>query len=122
MAIIFRNGVPYGGTGGNNNFVTGISIEVKSREEKKLTLGARVYGRGRFNSEVTWELTGNNAQGTTINNGVIIIDPDETAEYLTVTAKSVEDPEIFSVAQLIQMDLVAGEYIVSDFTLLTENE
>lgn len=119
MAIIFRNGVPYGGTGGNNNFVTGISIEVKSREEKKLTLGARVYGRGRFNSEVTWELTGNHAQGTTINNGVVIIDPDETAEYLTVTAKSVEDPEIFSVAQLIQMDLVAGEYIVSDFTLLT---
>lgn len=119
MPIIFRNGVPYGGTGDRTNIVTGISIDVKSYEEKTITLEAKVFGRGRFSSEVIWRLTGNMDGETKIDsNGVVKIGEDEIAKSLIVTATSVQDDTISSVASIIQMDLVTGGYVVSDFTFV----
>jgi len=54
---------------------------------------ATVNGTNNPSQDVTWTLTGKTAAGTTISSdGVLYIDPSETATTLTVTATSVQDP------------------------------
>lgn len=54
---------------------------------------AKVNGENGPSQAVTWEVSGNNDAGTAIANGILTVSGEETATALTVTAKSVEDPE-----------------------------
>ena len=52
---------------------------------------ATVRGTGNFREEVTWSVSGNESDDTTIENGVLTVAADETAATLTVTATAVVD-------------------------------
>jgi hypothetical protein len=65
-------------------------------------------------------MTGATDPGTTIdNNGLIQIAFLETARELNVTATSTDDARVFSIAAVVLIDRVSGEYAISDFTILT---
>ena len=52
---------------------------------------ATVRGTGNFREEVTWSVSGNESDDTTIENGFLTVAADETAATLTVTATAVVD-------------------------------
>lgn len=104
------------------NTVTGIAVSVFSASERSAELQAQVLGRGSYSDEVTWSMEGPHHPGTSIDpqTGVITIDDDETETSLKILATSVQDTEITSAAVVVQMNLLAGEYTVSDFSILTQ--
>lgn len=108
-------------TGLINNLVTGVSIGTQSITDFDIQFEATVLGKGTFNQEVTWDLSGNESPDTTISSdGLLHLDFDEHAETLEVTATSVGDERISSIAAVVRIDKTAGTYVISDFTILTE--
>ena len=60
---------------------------------------ATVSGTGDYDDSVTWTVSGGISEGTTISeDGLLTVAEDETAESLTVTAKSVGDGTIYDTA------------------------
>ena len=60
---------------------------------------AAVSGTGDFSKDVNWSVSGGISEGTTISeDGLLTVAEDETAESLTVTAKSVGDGTIYDTA------------------------
>ena len=109
-------------TGLLKNVITGISITTESISALEIQLLATVLGKGTFIHDVTWELSGNDNPSTTIDeNGLLQIDFDETSNEFQITATSVGDPNVYSIAAVIRIDKVSGSYVISDFTILTES-
>jgi hypothetical protein len=107
-------------TGLIKNMVTGVSVSVVSTDVLEIQLQAAVLGRGNITQNVTWTMTGAEDPGTTIDStGLIHIAFEEHAEELTVTATSVDDNQIFSVAAVVLIDKTSGSYTISDFSILT---
>ena len=66
-------------------------------------------------------MTGAESPSTTISQtGLLTMDFEETADHFKVTATSVEDNRVYSVAAVVRIDKTAGTYVISDFTILTE--
>ena len=61
---------------------------------------ALVDTQGGASTDVNWSITGENNANTTISNGLLTIDINETAQTLTVTATSVEDSNKFGSADI----------------------
>lgn len=107
-------------TGLIKDMVTGVSVSVLSSDLMIVQLQAEVIGKGDITQNVSWSMTGATDPGTTIDNtGLIQIAFLETAHELTVTATSTDDTRVFSIAAVVLVDMVAGEYAISDFTILT---
>jgi len=74
--------------------ITGLSINPDTATLSaggKMLFTVEIESTGFANKGVTWELTGNNSQGTHCNDGFVRIASDETATSITVTATSVAD-------------------------------
>ncbi len=66
-------------------------IELSRGDEKKFQ--AIVYGSNNPSQEVTWSLTSNTDSDTTLSqDGLLVVGPNEKAEFVYVTATSVQDP------------------------------
>lgn len=107
-------------TGIIKDMITGINLTTESVSDFDVQLRATVLGRGTFLTGVTWALSGNTQPGTTIDDtGLLHIDDEETAEKLQITATSVGDESIFTLAAVVRIDKTIGSYVISDFTILT---
>lgn len=76
------------------NAITSVTIEPATADVevgKSITLNAVVDYTGTISTAVTWTMTGNTSDDTTITNGVLNVGADETAKSLTITATSVAD-------------------------------
>ena len=81
--------------------ITGVTVEpntanVEAGETQQFT--AKVEGTGDYNESVTWTVSGNESDDTTIENGVLTVATDETATTLTVTATAVGDGTTYGTA------------------------
>lgn len=108
-------------TGLIKNFVTGINLTTESIDAFTIQFRATVLGRGTFSPNVHWAMTGAESPATTISQtGLLTMDFEETSDQFKVTATSVEDSRLYSVAAVVRIDKTAGTYVISDFTILTE--
>ena len=108
-------------TGLIKDFVTGINLTTESIDAFTIQFRATVLGRGTFSPNVHWSMTGAESPSTTISQtGLLTMDFDETSDRFRVTATSVEDSRLYSVAAVVRIDKTAGTYVISDFTILTE--
>ena len=84
--------------------ITGVSIAPESAAVEKggeQQFTATVTGTGAYNQAVIWSVSGNEASGTAIsNNGLLLVDDNETAASLTVTATAIGDPSKFASASV----------------------
>lgn len=109
--------------------VTAIAISLANSSESTgdYTFNATVLGKGTYNQTVSWTLTGNDSSDTTINVDpsdskicMLHIDDNETSRQMVLSAKSVVDESIQSVAVVLHIDKTSGSYVISDFSILTE--
>lgn len=110
-------------TGLVTDIVTGVAVTLESSlvETNQYQFSATVFGKGEFDQNVTWALTGNESAETILSpNGLLTIGQDESADQLVITVTSVGDNEIHSVATILRANIVSGSYVVSDFSILTE--
>lgn len=107
-------------TGLIKNVITGITLTTESIVDSDIQLRATVLGKGTFIHDVAWTLEGNESPDTTIDDtGLLHIDFEENADSLKITATSVGDERIKSVAAIVRIDKTSGTYVISDFTILT---
>lgn len=110
-------------TGLIRDLVTGLSVSVVNSSESDIQLQASVLGRGTFSQQVTWSMTGNESPDTTIDSsGLITLAFEETAAEITVTATSVDNNLVYTVAAVVLIDKTSGTYVISDFSVLTQEE
>ena len=110
-------------TGLIKDLITGITVTTESVSNFEVQLSAEVLGKGTFIQDVTWSMTGQDPDHDTHidpDTGLITIDFEETSDTFRITATSVGDTNIFSVAALVRIDMTSGPYTITDFTILTE--
>ena len=97
--------------------VTGITVAPKSAtviQGGTHNFSATVEGTGNFNRSYSWSVSGNNSAGTSISaEGVLTVDPTETAPTLTVTATSNQDSSVRDSATVTITQLAAPTYTVT---------
>lgn len=112
-------------TGLLKDFVTGVSVTTEAIEDTQIQFRATVLGRGTFLQDVTWSFDEHdrpdNPNTTIDNNGLLTFDEDETASHFKIIATSVQDTSVYSIAVVVRTDKTAGTYVISDFTILTED-
>lgn len=109
-----------------NNVVTGISLTAVSVAERRVQLQATVLGKGTFPEGVSWRLEGQTSTNTRVTpagvdnrDGIITIGADEEATGIKVIVTSTGDTAIKAAAAILRIDKTTGDYIISDFTILT---
>lgn len=97
--------------------VTGITVAPKSAtviQGGTHNFSATVEGTGNSNRSYSWSVSGNNSAGTSISaEGVLTVDPTETAPTLTVTATSNQDSSVRDSATVTITQLAAPTYTVT---------
>ena len=108
-------------TGLIKDLVTGISIATTAIDQTEIQLQATVLGKGTFSQNVVWTLAGNESPGTTIDQtGLVTLDFEEQSNELEVTATSVDNNRVKSVAAVVRIDKTSGAFTITNFTILTE--
>ncbi|WP_120460135.1 polysaccharide lyase family 8 super-sandwich domain-containing protein [Paenibacillus aceti] len=72
---------------------------VKAGTNQQFT--ANVAVKNNADTSVTWEVEGATNVGTIVNNGLLMVNEDETADQLTIKATSVVDPTKFAAKTII---------------------
>lgn len=82
-------------TGLLHDQITGVLLSYESVSETELQYSATVIGRGDFSQQVTWSVAGNSSPDTQIDQtGLLQIDPNESGQFLEITATSVQDTQV----------------------------
>lgn len=107
-------------TGLVNNLITAVAMSTTSIQDFDIQFDATVLGKGTFSPDVVWSLEGAESPNTTISqSGLLHVDMEETGRSMKVTATSVGDSRIKSIAAVVRINMTAGSYVISDFTILT---
>ena len=92
-----------------NVIISKVSVSPKSAtvtQGEVYPFTATVSGKGNLTGEVTWSMTGQKSENTTISeSGVLSVDKEEEAESVVITATSVEDGNYWGSVTVTIQDL-----------------